>query len=480
MKKSILTFRLIICFLFFNIKVLPAQFPITPEDIMAYNNALTQTPLTAKSHPPFYSLKNFAPTPEDQRKIPACVPTAFAHAYSILINQSFGWDLNNDNCPVTQSGLDSSAISGIFNYVRAILTPKLDRSCKEFLSFTEVIKIFETMGSCLRTQYNISPYYNPKKAMRPCYPVFTDSIRREALNYRLKNVSKVFHTNDIGKPLVIKNIKNFLLNKKPVIIGIKLPKKHTRIINSEAILTIPSNPTPSFNHAVVITGFRVNDDQESYFEIMDSHGASLGKNGFWWIKATDLSESLIFGYVIDLLPRNKSLKTSFSLIDPIYKKPYRFVGTFNKSNNEYTYKKNWKPDLLRFRTSINNIRKDNHVYKLFYDGTKFKIGDTTIAKMEKEPISLPLNAGMSDTIGKKGDHYFIFLYTYQKIEINDIIAQLNKTNEPSIYQALQKVIGEDLVTDIEYNPKEITCKVSDIKATSIKGNVIPVIIKFEE
>mgnify|MGYP000722394862 CR=1 FL=1 len=237
-----------------------------------------------------------------------------------------------------------------------------------------------------------------------------------------------------------------------------------------------------FSINVVITGFKVNDNQELYFEIMDSHGASLGKNGFWWIKATDLSQSLVFGYVIDLLPRNKSLQTSFSLIDPFYKKTYPLKGTFNQSNNEYTYKKSEQSDTFRFRTIINHTRKDNHIYQLSYNGINFETGESKVVQMEKESISFPLNKAESNAFNKKGPHHPIFLYTYKEIDIHNIIARLNKTNQSSIYQAIKEVIGKDLVpdADIEYHQNKITCKVSDIKATSIEGNVIPIIIKFEE
>ncbi len=483
MKQLILTFHLNISliFLFLSSFHLHTQhneggFIFLPNDKNLYNAIPSTTAPKAKSNINYYSLQNFAATVEDQKGIPACLPFSFAQAYSILINQSFGWELGKQD--FTQEDLDISALSGIFNYVRIIL--KFGYGCKALLSPTEVIKSYQKNGVCLRSEYSISPYYDPDTA--PCYPTIPNIINQEALNYRLNNVSKVFHTDSINTSSVLTNMMNTLLNNQPIIAGMKLPKDYEKEIkmNGKATFTPIPSVDDALYHAIVITGFKINENKELYFQIMDSRGLRLGEKGYWWIKATNLQQRLVFGYVLNLPKKNKSLDTYFTLIDAIYDDELSLKGLYDSSKNEYIYKKNWKTNNIRIRTSIVNIKKDNHIYMLSYDEKKFTHEANTIANIEKEPILFPLKAGESNLISKQKNQYIIFLYTYNKIDINDILKKLNKSNQSSIYQAIKEVIGEDLVTNIQYNENIINCKVSDIETIPIKGNVIPIIIKFEK
>ncbi len=219
------------------------------------------------------NLKPYCPTPKEQGASFSCAGWALGYAaLSILANIQLE--------RTDPSKVDENAFSAffIYNQVR-------DRSlnCKSGTKISDGVHFLANNGNITHKSFDENS---------DCDKLPSEHEKQEAKKISLNDYMTLFTANDDEKIRVDKT-KLSLIQKKPVVVALRIDKSFMNLTESDKFWTPPANKDEAANgHAVCVIGF---DDGKGAFEIMNSWGEDWGSNGFIWIKYEDFATFAAFG-----------------------------------------------------------------------------------------------------------------------------------------------------------------------------------------
>jgi C1A family cysteine protease len=207
-----------------------------------------------------YSLENYLPEIGEQGDIGSCVGWATTY-YGLTIVKK----IENNN--------SRAVFSPLSVYNRYCFQEKRD-PCFGGAEINKCLEILKTKGSPENNLYE--------------FPYCAKDERKKPYKDRLCNYERLQHNN-------VLQIKSYLTNNCPIVVGMmvyaggKGNSLNSKFLDTLGVIQIEnfSNDYAVAGHALCIVGF---DDNVAggAFKIVNSWGKSWGKDGFCWIKYSDL------------------------------------------------------------------------------------------------------------------------------------------------------------------------------------------------
>ena len=228
--------------------------------------------------PPSFSLKKYAPAPQNQGRYGTCVAWSSAYAARTI---SYAIQRN-----VTHAdSIKKYTFSPGYLYYK--VKPASDADCSAGASILTAMQVMTSNGAMLK-----------KEDVLDCAVSIPENAeQKKAIPYKIKDFLSLNKTYDsITKNDYIK-IKKSLTEKKPVVISLKIDNSFEKIP-----LSGTWSPEPDFllagRHAMCVIGY---DDKIAggAFEVMNSWGANWGNKGFFWLTYKQLIKH--GSYIVEMM-----------------------------------------------------------------------------------------------------------------------------------------------------------------------------------
>lgn len=231
------------------------------------------------------SLRQYCPVPGDQQRMGSCVGWAVGYgALTLMRAQKQGL---SDPSKITQM---ANSAAFVYNQIRL-----QSEDCSAGAYIEDALNLLKTKGDCLENTFNykkvdckVSPGTNPAN---------------EALQYRIQDFAAVFNTQEEPKSKISKACK-VLATQTPLVVGIAITPDFWEIKPGTQLWDPAEEISPTSHHALVLVGY---DNVEKQFELMNSFGASWGRNGFIRVKYDDFARLCKYAYVLLPADRPESL-----------------------------------------------------------------------------------------------------------------------------------------------------------------------------
>lgn len=412
-----------------------------------------------------FSLRKYAPTPQNQGSYGTCVGWATAYAAgTIMLAQQKDWD--KEGSTNKEALINSFALSPFFVYEKAKSIS--DVYCQEGTSLFSALEIIKEIGAVKRNNFQDE-----------CGRIMPKNT--EKIEFKISDYKRLFESAEIEK---VKIIKKSIKEGKPVVIGIQCCTESFLNAKGKKFwqLAKTDKENPEGGHALTVIGYDDTYENESgkkvgAVELMNSWGTAWGDEGFIWMSYEDFNKYCFEAY--EMSSKNTeaahlSGKLQFSLssgekMNAIFKngfyemkEPYNSGTTFRfqVSNNEPAY-------IYAFSTDLTG-----QIYKIFPHSNQISAhlsykNSNIIIPDEDNTIT------MDNTLGKD---FFCVLYSSEKLNIDEIIQQLEQTPAGNIQQKIQKILGDKILptNEINFSPKEIK-----FDGKSKDKFIIPVIVAIE-
>lgn len=231
------------------------------------------------------SLRQYCPVPGDQQRMGSCVGWAVGYgALTLMRAQKMGL---TDPSKITQM---ANSAAFVYNQIRL-----QSDDCSAGAYIEDALNLLKTKGDCLENTFNY------KKV--DCKTSPGTSPASEALQYRIQDFAAVFNTQEEPKSKISKACK-VLATQTPLVVGIAITPDFWEIKPGTQLWDPVEEVMPTSHHALVLVGY---DNVEKQFELMNSFGASWGRNGFIRIKYDDFARLCKYAYVLLPADRPESL-----------------------------------------------------------------------------------------------------------------------------------------------------------------------------
>ena len=227
------------------------------------------------------SIKQYCPKPLSQRM--ESTSTGWAAAYgarTILEAKMRGI--------TDKMQLRDISFSPVFNYAMAKGDSKLD--CSASMKLPDVLESMKTHGI---------PYY--KDFRKSCPHVFPQSILSKAAENRINDYYRIFDLED-DPEVKIEKVKRSLSKETPVVIGMYAPKSFELL---KDIFWVPRenvDPENQPGHSLVVVGYDDTKFGTGGFEVMNSWGTEWADGGFAWVRYSDFTEFVKYGFELFVFP----------------------------------------------------------------------------------------------------------------------------------------------------------------------------------
>jgi hypothetical protein len=405
--------------------------------------------------PPSFSMKKYAPPPQNQIPYSTCVAWSSAYAARTI---SYAIKRN-----MTQpDSIKKYAFSPGYLYYK--VKDATDAECKEGASILKAMQVMTATGAILK-----------KEGLVDCASVIPETTEQQkAPPYKIKDFLALNKTFDsISKNDILK-IKKSLYEKKPVVISMKIYDSYERVPASGILTVGPDDMKIPASHAMCIIGY---DDKVGggSFEVMNSWGANWGNKGFFWLSYKQVMKDGVYAVeLMDFEAGRTKLSGELEFIKLVNGSdiPLKVTRSSINSNNDPVQAKG---------------RADYSLYKLtaaLKSGDKFKIKFNTAAPCyiyifgedPRKKISLlfpvesyysaainssnatyylpsdSTHATLDKTVGKEN---FCILYSKSKIDFEDLMNYI-KEKRISIAQGVKEKLGSRLIKKTEFRDDKIS------------------------
>jgi C1A family cysteine protease len=250
----------------------------TPEEFEAILKSATRANRDLENLPSSFSLKKFAPSPQNQGINGTCVAWSAGYAartISLAIQKNIS----------TQDSINNYTFSPGYIYYK--IKPVTDSTCSSGASILTAMKTMTGNGAILK-----------KEGIIDCVKSISENFElQKATPYKIKDFLSLnesygkFTKNDILK------IKKSLTEKKPVVVSLKCFGSFTKV-SSTGIWTPVEDDEELGGHAVCIIGYNDKLNKGS-FEIINSWGTEWGDKGFGWLSYEQLMKYA--NYAVELM-----------------------------------------------------------------------------------------------------------------------------------------------------------------------------------
>ncbi len=458
------------------------------------------------------SLEQYCPTPGDQGEHGTCV--AFANGYSIAtLLYAKAHNITD------KAVIDKYIFSPAFLY--ELIKDPTDGDCQFGSDPIEALLMLIDTGNAL---IKTVPYY--------CGVSISDQAWKEAENYKISDASILFAPGDYAKPAdeIIASSKKALLEGSPISGGFHLPESFFNI-KSDVWTSDPSEVDKDWKHnghAMAIVGF---DDNKAggAFRILNSWGTEWADHGFVWMRYDDYARYCIMGLQVfgspfspdpdenvkpepqpSPQPDSKTMSLSGSIEFKLNTGEDMPVNKISSRNLMVEEDVAAKEDLVAY-TMMNsyasgtkfrfymNIDKEAYIYAFatdltgkinrilpFDDLTSTHVGSNSI-------VAFPSDTKIIKMDENKGIDYLLILYSKEPLDMNDMMADMNKTKgglSAKIMAALgDKLISKDKIkydaatvgfqVNVKYDSRNLSVENDDNQSTEFAtGSVVPLMIEI--
>lgn len=407
------------------------------------------------------SLKDKVPSIESQGESQSCVAWALAYSLTMMEAKAKGlYDL---------ASIDDNRLSPMFIYNNI----KKPGDCRTTpTSLTDGLAFVKKTGVC---EYN---EYNPKD----CNTMPANSLLKSALEHRITGYFKLFNRSEqmLNSAYTIKNVKQALLQGKPVVVGMKVSLESFcgYHYSEKTPFLDPYTSGKTYGHAMVVIGY---DDEEECFELLNSFGTDWGNVGFCKIKYEDFAEDVKYGFVMYI---DKALQVG---------------GNSLATNVGFAYKKTgdtkWNSVTMRDSLGVLYLNKtlkvgDDVAFRIkpaqntyLYILTGNTNGNLSITVPNKNPVAsdslLTFPEKNRMYIDKKGNHYLCILLSTKPIDNLNQVSDETLKNGASIRNILEsyfpdRILGKEYI-DFALSGKKIHA------ASQLFGgyDILPIIIEIK-
>jgi hypothetical protein len=467
------------------------------------------------------SLEQYCPTPGDQGNHGTCV--AFANGYGIAtLLYAKAHDITN------KSVIDKYIFSPAFLY-ELIKDPK-DSDCQFGGDpIQALVMLIDTGNALIKTV----PYN--------CGVSISDQAWREAENYKISDASILFAPGEYAKPAdeMISSSKKAILEGSPVSGGFHLPESFFKI-KSDVWTSDPTEVDKDWKHnghAMAVVGF---DDNKAggAFRILNSWGTDWADQGYVWMRYDDYARYCIMGLQVfgspfspDPVENVKPVPQPKPEPDP---KPVPVPEAKTMSlSGSVEFKLNTGEEMPVNKISSRNLmveedvaaKEDLVAYTMmnsYTSGTKFRFymtvdneayiyafatdltgkinrilpfDDLTSTHVGSNSIvAFPSDTKIIKMDENKGTDYLLILYSKEPLDMNDMLADMNKTKgglSAKIMAALgNKLIAKDKINydaakvgfqvNVKYaGSRNLTVEDDDNHSTEYAtGSVVPLMIEI--
>lgn len=442
-----------------------------------------------------FSLSEYLPPVADQGTFGTCVSWATTY-YGMTI-------LDN----IRNNKKDSHSLSSYFS---PMLTHDLSRirldSCEEGTYIPRALDVLKYFGATNIDYYGLECrdglediYYNDIMSYNDRSEKEIEKIFKSARNNRLSGY------NYLGKYDLINKVKYFLNEKMPIIISVKQYNsiEESNFVGKDTWNGVIENDYSYGGHALCVIGY---DDNKlgGAVQIINSWGTDWGSNGFFWIRYADfekvvkgayamngisqLNESKVindFDLEITFVGKNSKLMEIENKF--VFYQDLQFVrGGFPAKKYKILYDSTSKEE---YRFAINS-KKDVYFYYITneedqYYGSKlvlnYPVGHSSSNFLDSNNSGVILPESSYDfyEIPKSRDSYIVFLFSTQKLEIDEL--NLKLSTYKNINPFLENTFLDDLILS-QPNEKikgwnnELLC----LGVSNDPNSVFPVVFYFEE
>lgn len=221
---------------------------------------------------PKYSLRDYCPTPGDQKDLPSC--TAWALANALTIQKAY-----------RQKVTDRATINAIRHSVSYVYNQVYENDCYTGATVDRGLELLRDQGNCLDKSFAY--------IQDGCSPLPQRNHHQEAERFRIATFERIFELEESWEDKQ-DAIMCALWKRKPVIVILAVPpnfKTNPPGKNSNW------RPASGSLHAMVVVGY---NEQLENFELMNSYGDGWNGNGFCKISFDDMGNNARYAYVMEL------------------------------------------------------------------------------------------------------------------------------------------------------------------------------------
>ena len=215
--------------------------------------------------PDSFSIKQYAPQPQNQGKLETCVGWSTAYA-ARTISYMIKKNLTHPD------SIKKYAFSPGYIYYK--IKDPADKNCTIGSKIQDAMAVMKSTGAILK-----------KDGLEDCMINFSKKLEQKKASpylikdYQLRNENiGSFSENDIL------DLKKSLTEKKPVVISLKIDNSFNKVSAN----SIWSPSSVGRGHAMCIVGYNDSIGNGGSFEVMNSYGTSWGNQGFFWLSYKQL------------------------------------------------------------------------------------------------------------------------------------------------------------------------------------------------
>jgi len=463
------------------------------------------------------SLEKYCPTPGDQGNHGTCV--AFANGYGIATLL-----YAKANEITDKSVIDQYIFSPSFLY--ELIKDPTDGDCQNGSDpIYAIVMLIDTGNAFIKTVPN------------NCGISITDKAFKEAENYKISDASLLFAPGEYSKPgsEMIESTKKAILEGTPVSGGFHLPESFFSI-KSDVWTSNPDEVNKNWKHnghAMAVVGY---DDNKAggAFRILNSWGTKWADKGYVWMRYDDYARYCILGIQVfgspftpdpvveekptpspepkpEPVPVIKTMSLSGSIAFKLNTGEDMPVNKISSRNLLVEEEVAAKEDLVaytmmnaydsgskfRFYMTIDN---EAYIYAFatdlggkinrilpFDDLTSTHVGSNSV-------VAFPSDTKIIKMDENKGTDYLLILYSKEPLDMNEMLADMNKTKgglSAKIMAALgDKLIAKDKIkydattvgfqVNVPYgSSRNLTVEEDDNQSTEFAtGSVVPLMIQI--
>ena len=215
--------------------------------------------------PDSFSIKQYAPQPQNQGKLETCVGWSTAYA-ARTISYMIKKNLTHPD------SIKKYAFSPGYIYYK--IKDPADKNCTIGSKIQDAMAVMKSTGAILK-----------KDGLEDCMINFSKKLEQKKASpylikdYQLRNENiGSFSENDIL------DLKKSLTEKKPIVISLKIDNSFNKVSAN----SIWSPSSVGRGHAMCIVGYNDSIGNGGSFEVMNSYGTSWGNQGFFWLSYKQL------------------------------------------------------------------------------------------------------------------------------------------------------------------------------------------------
>lgn len=433
------------------------------------------------------SLRNYCPVAGDQNQMGACVGWALGYgALTIMRAQEAAI---TDRKEITEM---ANSAAYIYNQIKV-----KDGDCTSGAYIEDGLELLKMKGDCLEQSFNFSE--------KDCSDLPESGLSKEAMLYKIVDYATIFRGDEVSKSKIAKICK-VLATRTPIVAGMAVTPDFWEIKPGQELWAPNPQTQPSGYHAMVLIGY---DNLEKKFELLNSFGASWGKNGFIKIGYEDFSRLCRYAYVLipefnNEEPANDSTfssksEKSYLKGEFVFRKPVGYLSLENGDEVPFFEEVSTKWDLeeqiygtMKGGFSVGDVfqlvareipkglyvyvfsRNNNQKVNLHFPKPEEKTAGFILEKTVE--IVIPNEASVLQ-LSEPGADYLCILYSKGIIKnFETRIDLLTQTDEP-LPVALKKIFGDVLIPEhqIQYSQHKMLFSAFQVNGRS--ENVVPIILK---